>query len=109
MTMTKEELLKVALFMRRIEEDNTLQIKFEDLDTVYGMLYKGKNDNYLIVINSHLSIEKRIEVLWHESKHVCSNIMKCGDIEKIEKEAIDFSRDALKYSTEVLKECRSKW
>lgn len=107
--MNKEQLLEVACFMRRLEEDSTLKIKFNNLNSIYGMVYKGKFDKYLIVINSTISFEKQIETLWHESKHIYSHIMQPGDVATFEKEAIDFSKYAAKNSPEILLLCRSSW
>ncbi|WP_160317275.1 ImmA/IrrE family metallo-endopeptidase [Oxobacter pfennigii] len=95
--------------MRRLEEDNSIRITFEKLDSIYGLLYKGLNDKYLIVINSNLSPEKQLETIWHESKHLYSHDMEEGDMEVIEKEAVEFSKYALEYSPEVLSECRNAW
>jgi hypothetical protein len=107
--MTKEQLLYVASFMRRLEEDNTLQIKFKDLNSVYGMVYKGDNDTYLVVINSTLSYEKQLEVMWHEADHICYHFMNPGEVMTFEKEAIEFSKYAVKYTDEILPACRNAW
>lgn len=107
--MNKQQIYEVACFMRRLEEDHTVKIVFESLDRDYGLVYAGRNGKYLMVVNSNLSHEKQIEIIWHEAKHIYSHIGKPGDIKVFEKEAIDFSKYAIEMSDELLPACREAW
>lgn len=92
MTLTSEDLVEIAEYMRRLEEDKTVNIIFESFDSIYGLTYRGNNDKYLIMINKNLSYELQIETLWHEAKHIYSHMGKSGDIKIFEKEASDFAK-----------------
>lgn len=107
--MTKEDLIEVAEFMRRLEEDSTVRIVFESFNTIYDLTYKGANDKYLMIINTNLSYEAQIETLWHEAKHIYSHLAKEGDIILFENEADKFAKRALNCSPEVLELARAAW
>lgn len=100
---------EVALYMRRLEEDKTVKIVFKNLDSIYGLVYKGCNDKYLVIINSNLSYEKQIQTIWHEAKHIYSHFSKKGDIKIFEEEAEEFANAALKVNGEVLLNCKSAY
>jgi hypothetical protein len=111
--MTEQQIYEVAYYMRRLEEDNTVKIIFEPFDSIYGLVYKGHNDKYLMLINSEISYKKQIETIWHESKHIYSHceyaICSPGDVEIFEKEAELFSKHTIKISNEVISTCRNAW
>lgn len=107
--MNKQLIYEVACFMRRLEEDHTVKIIFEDLECVNGLIYKGHNDKYIMIININLSYEKQIETVWHEAKHLYSHIMQPGDTKVFEKEAIEFSKYATEVSGEIIPACRDAW
>lgn len=107
--MNSKQIYEVACFMRRLEEDHTVKITFENLESINGLIYRGHNDKFIIIININLSYEKQIETIWHEAKHLCSHIMKPGDIRVFENEAIEFSKYATEISDEILPMCRNAW
>lgn len=107
--MNKQQIYEVACFMRRLEEDHTVKIAFEDLESVNGLIYKGHNDKYVMIINANLSHEKQIETIWHETKHLYSHVMEPGDIKVFEKEAIEFSKCAMEVSSEILPALHNAW
>lgn len=107
--MTKEDLIEVAEFMRRLEEDSSVRIVFESFSTIYGLTYKGTNDKYLMIINTNLSYEAQIETLWHEAKHIYSHFDTEGNITVFEKDADKFAKRGLKCNSEVLELVRAAW
>lgn len=107
--MNREHIYEVACYMRRLEEDHTVRIIFESLDSIYGMFYKGHNGKFLMIINKNINYEKQLETIWHEAKHIYSHVNAPGDIQVFEKEAINFGKDAIKYGNEILELCRSAW
>jgi hypothetical protein len=107
--MNSQQIYEVACFMRRLEEDHSIKITFESLEKVYGLVYMGRNNKYMMIININLCYEKQIETIWHESKHIYSHVMKPGDIALIEKEAVEFSKCAMEVSNEILPACRNAW
>lgn len=90
--MTSNDLVEVAEYMRRLEEDKTVSIVFEGFESIYGLTYRGSNDKYLMLINKNISYELQIETLWHEAKHIYSHIGRKGDLKIFEKEANDFAK-----------------
>lgn len=109
--MTRDEIVEVGEFMKRLEEDSSVRIIFEGLDSIYGLTYKGTNDKYLMIINKDICYEAQIRTLWHEAKHIYSHF---NETEKItlfekEKEANDFAKYCLKNSPELLSEIRTAW
>lgn len=62
-----------------------------------------------MIINDNISYEKQLETIWHEAKHIYSHSGAAGDVIVFEKEAINLSKNAIKYNNEVLKLCRNAW
>lgn len=107
--INNEIIYEVACFMRRLEEDHTVTIKFENLNSVYGLVYCGRNSKYLMIINSNLNYKKQIETIWHEAKHIYSHVSSPGDIKVFEEDAIVFSKVASKATPNVITACRNAW
>jgi len=107
--MNNDLIYEVACYMRRLEEDHTVTIKFESLESVYGLVYCGRNGKYLMVINSNLSYEKQIETIWHEAKHIYSHAGSLDDIKIFEEDAITFSKIASKATPDIITACRNAW
>lgn len=106
---TKQQVYEVACFMRRLEEDKSIRIAFENLDGIYGLVYKGHNSKFLMIINKNICYEKQLETIWHEAKHIYSHAdCSPGDIKIFEKEAVEFSKIAIKHP-EILALCRNAW
>lgn len=107
--MTQDDLIEVGEYMRRLEEDSSVRIVFESLNTISGVTYKGTNDKYLMIINTNLSYTAQIETLWHEAKHVYSHTGKKGDITVFEKDADKFAKRCMKCNSEILSMIRAAW
>ena len=107
--MDKENLIELACFMRRLEEDHTVTIKLCKLNSIYGMVYLGHNDKYLMIINTDISYEKQLETIWHEAKHIYSHLGNPGDIKVFEKDAVNFSKYAMQASDQILSISRTAW
>lgn len=95
--------------MRRLEEDHTVTIKFSALDSIYGMVYMGKNSRYLMIINSCMSYEKQLKTIWHEANHIYSHLGVPGNVKVFEKESIEVSEYAAEMSDAILPICRTAW
>ena len=52
-------------------KDNNIYSKLYPLNhELWGFVYKSKNNEYLIVINNHLTTEMQKEVFCHEVEHI---------------------------------------
>jgi hypothetical protein len=108
--LTKEELIDVGQYMRRLEEDSSVRIVFTELSTLHGLTYIGCNGKCLMIINSSLSQEAQLKTLWHEAKHIYSHLGKEGDIKIFEDEANKFTKSCTKNDPNKLIEIvRAAW
>jgi hypothetical protein len=100
--MNKEQLNELACLMKRLEEDHTVTIKLTQLNSIYGMVYLGCNDKYLMIINTNISYEKQLETIWHEAKHIYSHLGNPGDIKVFEKDAENVGKSVLQMKKQEL-------
>jgi hypothetical protein len=93
--MVIDDFENVKGYMKILQDSGKIRVVYENFNSLYGMVYKGRNEQYLIIINSSLCIEMQKRIYWHESKHIYSHILHEGDCITFEKEAIEFSDYAI--------------